>query len=105
MAYAINVISEEGKNVDEILRSLKALQIPDKYDVALSKKWPNNYLIKDHLIVPPSKDETTGKERMEGGCFKLPPSNFIYLLLFEDKNAPCYFKSSRCFFILSATYR
>ncbi|MFO7154169.1 MAG: peroxiredoxin [Caldicoprobacter oshimai] len=56
---------EVGRNVDEILRALKALQISDKYDVALPEKWPNNYLIKDHVIVPPSKDEAGANERKE----------------------------------------
>jgi len=56
---------EVGRNIDEILRALRALLVSDKYNVALPEKWPNNYLIKDHVIVPPSKDETSAQERKE----------------------------------------
>lgn len=56
---------EVGRNVDEILRALKALQTADQYKVALPEKWPNNYLIKDHVIVPPAADETLANERKE----------------------------------------
>ncbi|MEW8996617.1 MAG: peroxiredoxin [Thermoanaerobacter sp.] len=56
---------EVGRNVDEILRALKALQTADQYGVALPEKWPNNYLIKDHVIVPPSTNEASANERKE----------------------------------------
>jgi len=56
---------EVGRNVDEILRSLKALQTADKHGVALPEKWPNNYLIQDRVIVPPSTNEDEAFERNE----------------------------------------
>jgi len=57
--------AEVGRDWDEILRALKALQISDKYGVALPHKWPNNELINDRVIVPPAGDVETIKKRME----------------------------------------
>ena len=57
--------AEIGRDWDEILRALKALQISDKYGVALPHKWPNNELIKDHVIVPPAGTTEAIKEREE----------------------------------------
>jgi len=42
---------------------LEALQVSDKYDVAMPANWPNNELIKDRVIVPPPSDIKTAKER------------------------------------------
>ena len=57
--------AEVGRDWDEILRALNALQISDKYGVALPHKWPNNELINDRVIVPPAGDVETIKKRME----------------------------------------
>ena len=57
--------AEVGRDWDEILRALKALQTSDKYGVALPHKWPNNELIKDHVIVPPASTTDAIKERKE----------------------------------------
>ncbi len=54
---------EIGRQVDEILRALKALQISDKNKVALPENWPNNELIKDKVIVPPPKDLVEAETR------------------------------------------
>lgn len=54
---------ELGRNMDEILRMVKALQISDKNQVALPANWPNNELIGDEVIIPPATDEQTAKER------------------------------------------
>jgi peroxiredoxin (alkyl hydroperoxide reductase subunit C) len=56
---------EVGRNIDEILRLVKALQTADKYDVALPANWPNNELIDGKVIIPPASDEKTAKERLE----------------------------------------
>ena len=56
---------ELGRNMDEILRIVKALQISDKNEVAMPANWPNNELIKDHIIIPPATDSKTAKERLE----------------------------------------
>ncbi|MCG6917338.1 MAG: peroxiredoxin [Deltaproteobacteria bacterium] len=54
---------EVGRNMDEILRAVKALQVADKEGVALPAGWPDNELIKDRVIVPPATDEKTAKKR------------------------------------------
>jgi len=54
---------EIGRNMDEIVRALKALQISDANDVAMPANWPENELIKDHVIIPPPKDVMTAKKR------------------------------------------
>lgn len=56
---------ELGRNMDEILRVVKALQIADKNNVAMPANWPNNELVKDHVIIPPAADVKTAKERLE----------------------------------------
>ena len=43
---------EVGRNIDEILRIVKALQTSDEQG-AMSANWPNNELIGDRVIVPP----------------------------------------------------
>ncbi len=56
---------EVGRNMDEILRLVKALQTADKYGVALPANWPNNELIDGKAIIPPASDEKTAEERLE----------------------------------------
>jgi len=56
---------EVGRNMDEILRLIKALQTADKYGVALPANWPNNELIDGKVIISPASDEKTAKERLE----------------------------------------
>jgi len=58
---------ELGRNMDEILRTVKALQIADRNKVAMPANWPNNMLIGDDVIIPPPGDEKTAKERVTGG--------------------------------------
>ncbi len=57
---------EVGRNMDEILRALEALQVSDKYGVALPAHWPESEVVgKDHVIIPPAKDVNTAKARLE----------------------------------------
>jgi peroxiredoxin (alkyl hydroperoxide reductase subunit C) len=56
---------ELGRNIDEIIRAVKALQVSDKNKVAMPANWPENELIKDHVIVPPADSEEEAKERLE----------------------------------------
>ena len=61
---------EIGRNMDEILRIVKALQTSDKYKVATPANWPNNELIGDEVIIPPASDEKTAKTRpQEYDCY------------------------------------
>ncbi len=54
---------EVGRNIDEVLRALKALQTADKYGVAMPAGWPKNELIGNKVLIPPPSDEKTAKER------------------------------------------
>ena len=56
---------ELGRNMDEILRAVKALQISDEKGVAMPANWPENELIGDKVIIPPAADEKTARERLE----------------------------------------
>ncbi len=47
---------EIGRNIDEVVRAVKALQVSDSNKVAMPAGWPNNELIKDKVIVPPPAD-------------------------------------------------
>lgn len=61
---------EIGRNMDEILRIVKILQISDDNEGAMPANWPNNELIKDHIIIPPAKDVKSAKERLESDEFE-----------------------------------
>ncbi len=54
---------EIGRNMDEVVRAVKALQISDKQG-AVAAGWPENELIKDRIIVPPANTEKMAKERL-----------------------------------------
>lgn len=56
---------ELGRNMDEILRMVKGLQVSDANGVAIPANWPENELIGDKVIIPPPSDENTAKERLE----------------------------------------
>ncbi len=56
---------EMGRNIDEILRIVKGMQISDKHKVAIPANWPNNELINDEVIIPPAADVKTANERMK----------------------------------------
>lgn len=61
---------ELGRNMDEILRMVKGLQVNDEYKVALPANWPNNELIGDEVIIPPASDcETAAKRPQEYDCY------------------------------------
>jgi len=56
---------ELGRNIDEILRVVEAIQISDKHEVAMPANWPDNEILGDNVIIPPAKDEKTAKQRLE----------------------------------------
>ncbi len=56
---------ELGRNIDEILRALKALQVADKYGAAMPANWPNNEIIGEHVIVPPATTVKDAEERVK----------------------------------------
>jgi peroxiredoxin (alkyl hydroperoxide reductase subunit C) len=60
---------EVGRNMDEIVRAVKVLQIADKQG-AVPAGWPNNELIGDRIIVPPATNEAAVKKRpSEYDCY------------------------------------
>ena len=59
--YPLNV----GRNMDEILRLVRALQLADKEKAAVPAGWPNNELIGDRIIVPPPASEEGAKGRLK----------------------------------------
>ncbi len=56
---------EIGRNVDEILRAVKALQTHEKHGVAAPENWPNNGLIGDRVIVPPATNVEDAAKRLD----------------------------------------
>jgi len=61
---------ELGRNMDEILRMVKGLQVNDEYQVALPANWPNNELIGEEVIIPPASDCATASKRpQEYDCY------------------------------------
>lgn len=54
---------EVGRNVDEILRAIKALQYATANKVAMPADWPNNELLGDRVIVPPAQTVADAAER------------------------------------------
>ncbi len=56
---------EVGRNINEILRLLKALQVSSKYGVALPANWPENEIIGSRCIIPPPSSVEEAKRRLE----------------------------------------
>jgi peroxiredoxin (alkyl hydroperoxide reductase subunit C) len=56
---------EIGRNIDEVVRAVKALQISDANGVAVPAGWPDNELVKDRVIIPPPDNEKDAAERLE----------------------------------------
>jgi peroxiredoxin (alkyl hydroperoxide reductase subunit C) len=57
MYYPLNV----GRNMDEIIRALEALQTADKYKVALPLNWKKG----EKVIIPPPKTLAEMQERID----------------------------------------
>jgi len=55
---------EIGRNIDEVVRAVRALQVSDAQG-AVPAGWPENELIGDRVIVPPATDEKTAEERVK----------------------------------------
>ena len=55
---------ELGRNMDEVVRVVKAMQISDKNKVAMPANWPNNEIVGDHVIIPPATDVQASKDRL-----------------------------------------
>ena len=55
---------ELGRNMDEILRIVRGLQMADS-GCAIPANWPNNEIIGDHVIVPPANTVEMIEKRRE----------------------------------------
>ncbi|MEM0155321.1 MAG: peroxiredoxin [Thermoplasmataceae archaeon] len=56
---------EIGRNVDELLRAIKALQMADKYKAAIPANWPSNEIMGENVINPPPRNVKDSKTRMQ----------------------------------------
>jgi peroxiredoxin (alkyl hydroperoxide reductase subunit C) len=56
---------EIGRNLDEVLRALQALQVSDAEGVATPANWPNNDFMGSRVIIPPATDVETAAKRLE----------------------------------------
>ncbi|MFP4459887.1 MAG: peroxiredoxin [Candidatus Zixiibacteriota bacterium] len=54
---------ELGRNMDEIVRMVKAMQVGAKNGAAMPANWPENELVSDEVIVPPAMTEKDAAER------------------------------------------
>ena len=69
---------ELGRNMDEILRMIRNLQIADKNHVAMPANWPNNEIIGDKVILPPPTYESVAKKRLADPNFECYDWWFCY---------------------------
>jgi len=61
---------EIGRNVDEILRAVKALQTHEAHGVATPENWPNNAILGDRVIIPPATNVTeAAKRKTQKDCY------------------------------------
>jgi len=61
---------ELGRNMDEIVRMVRGLQVSDANGVAIPANWPQNTLIGEKVIIPPAQDvETAAKRPQEYECY------------------------------------
>lgn len=56
---------EIGRNMDEIVRALKALQYSDNNGVACPANWPNNDFMGSRVIIPPATTVKDSKQRVK----------------------------------------
>ena len=56
---------EIGRNMDEVVRAVKALQVSDNNGVACPANWPENSLIGDRVIIPPANNQKDAAERLD----------------------------------------
>lgn len=75
---------ELGRNFDELLRMVRAMQIADAGNVAMPANWPNNEIIGDKVIVPPAQDIKAAKYK------KSRYQNFDWWFCYKeiDSNTP-----------------
>ncbi len=53
---------ELGRNIDEVIRAIKGLQMFDESKVMAPANWPNNEIIGDKVMVSPSRELTDAEK-------------------------------------------
>lgn len=56
---------ELGRNIDEILRAVKGLQVIEREKVVLPANWPNSEVTGDNAIVPVASNVQEARERLK----------------------------------------
>ena len=56
---------EIGRNINEILRIVKILQLSTEHNIAFPANWPYNSLIGNNIILPPPTNIKEAKKRSE----------------------------------------
>ena len=57
--------AEVGRNIDEVLRAVEALQTSDENEVATPANWPENDTFGDKVLLPPPGTEADAEARLE----------------------------------------
>ncbi|AKH97755.1 peroxiredoxin [Halanaeroarchaeum sulfurireducens] len=57
--------AEVGRNIDEVLRAVEALQTSDENEVATPANWPENDTFGDQVLLPPPGTEADAEARLE----------------------------------------
>ncbi|MFB6124891.1 MAG: peroxiredoxin [Halanaeroarchaeum sp.] len=57
--------AEVGRNLDEVLRAVEALQFADGEGVATPADWPNNEMFGDKVLLPPPGTTADAEARLE----------------------------------------
>lgn len=55
-----------GRNMEEILRAVRALQVTTENNVATPVNWPHNEYLGDQVIIPPPRNVMAAQQRLEG---------------------------------------
>jgi peroxiredoxin (alkyl hydroperoxide reductase subunit C) len=69
---------EIGRNLDEIVRIVKALQFTDKNKVAAPADWPNNEFVGDKAIVSPATTVEDAEKRLKDKSLECKDWWFCY---------------------------
>ena len=56
---------EIGRNINEILRIIKALQISDEFNVAIPANWPYNSIMNSNVLLKAPKTVSEAQKRLE----------------------------------------
>ncbi|WP_192805732.1 peroxiredoxin [Picrophilus oshimae] len=71
---------ETGRNISEILRLIKSLQMVDKYKIVTPANWPNNEIIGDNVLNPPPATQNDIEERTK------KYKGYAWWLTYQDAN-------------------